>query len=471
MVALNPMPALLNHRDALGPQFGRFAKLPGANRLIHTGVGLVYLFFFLSIYRDYVSYVWGYAGFRFRVLEAWEVIFIAAGVALVSFAMPQRLLRPSAIVIWLMYAFFYVPTMAMTFMIGDFPSGEYIAPLGALTMMMVAISVVSQLPMRAGRTVEMMPGRAFVLTILVLFAAITVLQYIMYREIISFASVEDVYYQRFAASELGGGPVGYARTHYYYVISPTLVAIGLCSRRYRLLLPFGIAGFIFTYMIDASKIALVVPLAMIALYWIAVKTPIGVNLFTGGLTFLTFVCSLFTSQVSFIRFIADLMIVRSISSPAQTYHQYYDLFTQRGYTWWSNVSGIRQLVPPPSGFAHDPAWPTLGLIIGREYYGSTLMNANANPFSGEGVAAAGTLGVVIIGLFMAGWLRAFDLAARGWNRVFALLIAAPLGLCLTNVHLSTLLVSFGGIFWLAVLSLHKPGPRIYQPDGGGGAPQ
>lgn len=447
-------------REAVGPLPWHRRGLHNGSRFLHVGVGLVYLLFFMQIYQSYISYIWGYAGFLYRPLDDWEMAFVTGGVGIVSFAMPQQILRPSSVIIWLMYAFVYVPTMAMTFMLGEYPPATYLAPLGAFTAMMVVMSVVSQLGISEHSGVEAMPSDAFAAVMLALLIVFTAIQYNVYADVISFASVDDVYYQRFAASEVGGGAIGYVRTHYYYAIAPALVAFGLCSSRMRVLLPIGVAGFVFTYMIDASKVALLVPVAMVALYFIATRTSASVNLFTGGLTALTFGCSLLTSQVSFARFLADLVIVRSISVPAQTFHQYYDLFSDRGYTWWSNINGIRLFVPPPAGFANDAQWPVLGLIIGREYYGSTLMNANANPFSGEGVAAAGAFGVIVIGLFVTAWLRTFDLAARGWNRVYVLLIAAPLGLCLTNAHLSTMLLSFGGAFWIVLLALYKPAHRL-----------
>lgn len=446
----------------------RGSGLATRTRFLHAVVGVAYLTFYWLIYRVYISVVWGYAGFLYRPLSAFETIFVVVSVAIVSAATPVKIDRPSSMIYWLMYSFVYVPTMAMTLMIGRRPVEEYILSLSALGLAMVAIAVVIQLPRRQQTPEGGMPSSGFALFMAGGMVVLTIIQLYLYSGAMSFASVDEVYDQRLEISTVDVGYFGYLRTHYYYLISPALMALGLCVRRWRALIVFALAGFVMTYMIEAAKIALLVPIAMVALYLILTRTSASVVLFTGGLTALTFVCSLLAGAVSLVGFLADLLIMRSISVPGQTFHQYQDLFTERGYTYWSSVSGINLLVPPPAGFMRDPQWPQLGVIIGREFYGSTLMNANANPFSGEGVAAAGPVGVIVIGLVVALYLRIFDAAAVGWNKTFGVLIAAPLGLALTNVHLSTLLLSFGGATWLLILHFYKPQASIHSE--GRGAP-
>lgn len=438
-------------------------------RALHASIAVGYLLVFLRVYRDYISVTWAYTGLTYSPLTGGEMILVILGVIAVASAMPPRIKRPSSIILWLMFAFVYVPTVALTPILGDFPSHEYLPALAALTVSLIAACGVSQWGEYQFVEREAIPRGAFLPALLAFFAFCTAVLYTYYRDILSFSSIEDVYYQRFAASEVSTGGISYIRTHYFYVACTGLTALGLCSAKHRFMFPLGALGFLLIYMIEAAKIALLVPIAMTALYFVVRQTRSSVSLYTGGMMVLTAICSLLTSQSSFVRFLADLLLVRSISIPGQTFYQYHDLFAQRGYTFWSNVSGIRWVVSPPAGFAMDQQWPVLGMIIGREYYGSLLLNANANLFAGEGVAAAGPIGVLVIGAFFCAWLRAFDLAAREWNGFFALLIAAPLGLCLTNAHLSTLMLSFGGAFWLLVLTFCKPGKAsqgVHRKTGG-----
>jgi hypothetical protein len=145
--------------------------------------------------------------------------------------------------------------------------------------------------------------------------------------------------------------------------------------------------------------------------------------------------------------------------PGLTFSQYYDLFSAGGFTWWSHIKGLSLLIPAPEAYVEDAAWPNLGYMIGDRLYGSIEYNANANLFSGDGVAAAGPLGVGLIAIVLAIWLVWLDRLSQGWNRGFAILVILPIGLSLTNGHLFTTLLSFGGLFWMVTFYLYKPGRR------------
>jgi hypothetical protein len=156
-------------------------------------------------------------------------------------------------------------------------------------------------------------------------------------------------------------------------------------------------------------------------------------------------------------YIADVILLRAMAIPGGTFVQYFDLFYAEGFTYWSSVTGVGVLVDAPAAFAADPAWPQLGVIVGREYFPwAAGLNHSASLFSGEGAAAAGALGVVVIGAVLATFLKIFDMAARNWAPQFVLVSIAPIAMALSNAHLSTVLVSFGGGFWLVLLGLYRP---------------
>jgi hypothetical protein len=430
-------------------------------RVLQVVAGLSYTFLFYRIYRDYISIEWGYTGLLFRSLTAWETVFVYANIAFLSAALPTRLDRPSSLVIWFLYAFVFVPTLVMTFMIGLHEASQYMPSLTAMTVALTGASIMSarrlpNVPMQ-GRG---LPGPTFVFLMIGAFAASSAVLYYIYRDIIAFSSIEDIYFQRFAASEVSAGLASYVRTYYGYVFAASLVATGLSMARWRFLAPIGVGGFVFSYMIDAQKASLVLPIVMIAVYLSTRFTRNLTAAFTGGLAVVCAMSTLVMNLFGSAKFLVDLIVLRSIAIPAQTYAQYYDLFADRGFTWWSNVRFISSVVPPPSSYSADPFWPVLGYIVGAEYYGaSSRMNANANLFVGEGVAAGGTIGVLGIGLALIVWLRAMDIAMTGWNRLFVLMIMSPIALGLTNAHLSTLLLSFGGLFWLLMFNFYKPDGR------------
>jgi hypothetical protein len=219
----------------------------------------------------------------------------------------------------------------------------------------------------------------------------------------------------------------------------------------------GVAGFVITYAIDAQKLSLLLPVVILLVYGaIALKRNLTL-LYTAALAAVVVVCSVLSSYTFITRTIIDIVVFRSIAVTGQTYSQYYDVFSARGYTWWSNVRGIGLIVPPPEVYRSDPFWPELGRIGGYEYFGGLAggININANPFAGDGIAAAGAVGVVVIGAVMAVWLRVLDVSARRWNEAYVLMVIAPVGLVLANVHFTTALLSFGGVFWIAMFMLYK----------------
>ena len=429
------------------------------SRPLHAVLGLAYLLAYWNVYIGYVSVRWAYAGFLYRPLSLWEIVFAALGVMAVAFFLPTRLRSPSAIIVWLLFSLVYVPTMAQTFMLGERAPSSYVLALAALTVVMILASLVCRQkgPNRespTSRAVEIVPRAELAYGFLAGALLVSVVLLAYYRSILAFADItnsQDIYAARFAAADMTGVVIGYVRIYYGYVFGPTVLAFALISRRYRWFIVPGLACFVISYMIDGSKISLIIPLAMLATYGFIRGARSSVLAMTGAMGALTLVAGLLTGYSAILRLIADLVLLRSIAIPGQQFVLYYDLFASRGYTWWSNVRGISLFVPPPAGFAADPRWPILGQIVGEEYSGiASQNNSNASLFAGEGVAAAGPLGVVVIGLLLAIYLRVLDNAATGWHRVFVLLVIVPTGLALTNIHLSTMLLSFGGAFWVAL---------------------
>jgi hypothetical protein len=410
--------------------------------------GLAYFFTFMFVYYVYISPTWGYTGLYYRPLSLLEWMFDILLVTVVSALLPSRIDKASTLVIWLLYAFVFIPTVSITFMIGINSSGFYITALLALGVAIAACSIMSSnSPMPARLTIEPSP----LLVYFLVFGNIGIFIILLYafNGILSFSGIEDVYAQRSAASEAAGGIIDYGRTYFTYVFCPGVIALGLSNRKYRWMIFLGLAGYVLSYMIEASKIALVTPIIMLAFAIMQRIRAIRTSLFTGMLALGSGIASLFTDYSSLVRFFVDVLLLRSIAIPGQTFSQYYDLFSAKGYTYWSNTKIINLVVPPPAAFRADPAWPVLGRIVGMEFYGnSTDLNANANLFAGEGLAAAGPIGVVAIGLVLAYWLRLIDRYSREWSPAFTMAIMVPIGLGLTNAHLTTFLLSFGGLFWL-----------------------
>ncbi|MEY4241852.1 MAG: hypothetical protein RJA14_1548 [Pseudomonadota bacterium] len=430
---------------------------PALPRVMNVVSALLLLFFFLQVYENYISLVWSYLGMIYRDYRLWELVLTVTQVGLVAAFLPTHLARPSAIVVWMLFAFVFMPTVALTPMLGVHDSLRYVPLLLTLTLVFVGMSVVAQWPLpRQVRGTGLFKAEVD-LAFLAVWGLASLILIISFRNIMSLSSIDDIYFQRALAAEGSGGAIGYVQTYYTYVLTPAVLAIGLTKMR-PLYIACGLAGFLVTYMIDAQKLALVVPVVMLAI-WAAYRWHrTSLALFTGGLAALTAICALLTSHTPLSMLVINVLIFRAIAVPGQVFTQYYDYFSQTGFTWWSNVRGISLIVPPPDALARDPYWPALGRIVGNEYYGQivTGVNANANAFASEGVAAGGLAGLCVIGVLVMAWLRVVDIVSARWSVPLVTLVMLPVALCLANVQLSTVVLSFGGGFWILFLFTARP---------------
>lgn len=437
------------------------APLSGS-RLLFLAISWLYALAIAYAHRAYLSYDWAYVGFDYSPPGPLAVVGALGLISLPIATMPKVMDRPSALILFLLYAIVDVPATIIGAALRYDSFEKYWPILAAMCAVFVFAGVVTQryrptTDPGGGRPVE---AEALTLGLIALWVLTTIIIIAAYRSIMSFASYDQVYEQRFAV-ERSISALGYIRIYHASVFSPALISIGLVNRR---LLPvvMGIAGCIISYMVDAQKTTLVMP-ALIGIVYLSMSSRAtfarSLAAATGFMLALV-VVSLALRGTGPGDFLSSQLIFRTIAIPGLSVMQYYDLFGQAGYTWWSNITGISLIVPPPAAFASDPYWPALGEIVGRAVYGAYgEVNANASMFAGEGAAAAGWIGILVIGVVMTLWLRLLDYAATNWNRTLVILLVVPIGISLTNVHLSTVLMSFGGGLLTVLLMFYKPRRR------------
>ena len=225
-----------------------------------------------------------------------------------------------------------------------------------------------------------------------------------------------------------------------------------------LLVAISTAGCVIMFLISAQRTVILLPPAIALVCFALNKSQLmcASSFLLTALSVSVFLCCAWYEHNIIVGLIATLLVFRTIALPGLTFSQYHDLFANDGFTWWSHIKGLNLLIPAPSSYEMDAAWPNLGYLVGERLYGNIELDANANLFSGDGVAAAGPFGVIVIGLIFAVWLNWLDRASRGWNRSYAMLVILPVALSLTNGHFFTTLLSFGGLFWMLTFYLYKP---------------
>lgn len=302
-----------------------------------------------------------------------------------------------------------------------------------------------------------LPGRRFAQVMLAFWmvGAVTIL--IVYGERLRIVGFGNVYDQR-AVGAAESVTIAYLQTYYLGVICPAVLAIGLLDRKRRWMILVGLAGFVLVYSVAAQKASLFIPAVMFAAF--AAMTTVGRFLSLTATMALLLAAAIDVAIATYAlrgaNWFAAILVHRTLAIPGLTLTQYDHLFREVGFTFWTHVRGVSSILTPPEALRSNPLWPGLGYLVGENAYGDPKINVNANLFSSDGVAAAGAIGVVVIGVVFAAWLKALDWAARGWDHRFVVLVLTPVAISLTNGPLFTILLSFGGIFWTVLFAAYKP---------------
>jgi hypothetical protein len=406
----------------------------------------------LAFHFAYVNYVivdWAYWGFTYRQPDPLEFLFVAFLVTFGAVIMPTMLARASSIILLLIYQMVYIPTVMVTLSLDTDRIERYGPALVSLAAAFAMACIASRRQLKVDFTVARIPGLALHLFFW-LICSLTLS--ISYWSIIHFANLDETYQQRVLGASTGP-LIGYMQTYLENVFSPGLIAIGLVRRRLWLVI-LGVIGCLLIYAITAQRTAFLLPVAIFGTFWLLRrKNPIFRStavpmVVVAGMMFLS---ASFYEQSGIAALICLYLTGRTVAVPGLTFSQYYDFFSQNNFTWWSHVKGFSSLVAAPVNLSGDPLWPQLGLLIGEHLYKNPAVNVNANLYS-SGLAAAGIFGVIAIGFVAAVWLRLLDRASAGLDSTFVILAVLPVGLTLTNAPFATVMLSFGGLFWLILFS-------------------
>lgn len=427
------------------------------SRLLVIAAALFYGYSLQYAHVNYLHPEWGYFGFSYRPPDTVELLIMYGLLAAGSALLPTALARPSSIVVLLLFVVVYVPTVVVTLGLDADRVTKYGPSLGLLCIAFMAVCVGARRRQDSrGSHGSRLPGDVFCAIIVALWGICCTVLIAKYGSVMRFVGIDEIYDQRVVGASTSLA-IGYLQTYFGNVINPTLMALGLLRRRWWLT-ALGVTGCLIMFMISAQKTIIMLPVALYAIHF-AMQRPAVFRTTAFGLVALAvtviWMSSAYVDNLV-VTLAASMLVFRTLALPGLTFSQYYDLFSEGGFTWWSHVKGLNLLIPTPESYVEDELWPNLGYMIGERLYGSVDYNGNANLFSGDGVAAAGALGVGVIGLVLAIWLFWLDKASRGWDRRFAILVTLPIALALTNGHFFTTLLSFGGLFWMLTFFLYKP---------------
>lgn len=394
---------------------------------------------------------WPEYGFSYGGVSPFEAFFIFSAILIWSVVLPKRIDRPSSLFLIIIYFFVCVPGVVA--MVGlDMPSGRFDYLLLSLMIGFAFACIVVRVFSWRGSAREV--PRHFLLFLAISWSICLAFLLFSFSSIMSFSALDAIYSQRERGAAVNLFQ-GYAQTYFGYVFSPALLAFGLFEKRYLLIIA-GFFGSIILYMITAEKAVFLYPFFVVVLFAI-LKKQIKI------MTYAIFIASVFSvtlffsvffySDSSIARFVSWYLGVRSLLVPGVFITLYSEYFGEHGHTLWGHIRGISLLSDTPSVYLSDPRWPSIGLLVGEDYLGFPLLNANANFIASDGVASFGLTGVFVVLLLFSLFLILLDRSSRGIQPSLIIPLLVPLSLTLTNGSLFTALTSFGGVFWILCLIL------------------
>lgn len=437
---------------------GLFHKYFWSSRLFFVFGAIAYIASLNMALVVYLEPTWDYYGFAYVAPGFATIVFQMILVGAVLMFAPLVIDRPSKIIYTPLLLIVFIPSVVICLAQPD-GLNEYGVNLSFLALAFVFASLATRFEHKKIRSVlsDALPNNVFMRSFAIAWVVMGGILVVYYGSIMQFVGETDIYEQREVGASLNIW-LGYVQTYYTSVICVALFSLGLMRKKFGYI-ALGIIGSVIVYMIDAQRTPLLMPL----LIWLAHKAINSRIEFFRSSAFVCFcvtvaviACLVFQNNSIFFDEMTKYIVHRTIALPGLTFAQYTDVFGQSGYTLWSHVKGVGLIVDPPDAYQHLQSWPKLGNIVGDLIYSNPTWNVNANLFSGDGIAAAGGIGVLVIGGIFALYLIALDRASQNWNRELSMLFCVPLGITLTNGHFFTFLLSFGGGFWLLCFYLYKP---------------
>jgi hypothetical protein len=444
----------------------RMHSLPAA-RILSVSYARLRLIAFTAAYFGafawmYIAYVSDYANLGFGYQADWPLYDIVT-VTLLAIApaiwIPTAFNRPSAVFIYFQYFLIYIPALWMT-------RHSILPILGAADQTLISVTLAISMIILAWLPYRMplvrinsmrLHGQVVWGAIYASAALLLIVLVVTLGGNFHLVGLADIYALRQDTSDLidesGSAFAKYAFNWLNGLVLPLIFARAVSRSRYLELLAvtgcyvflFGIWGaktslfspiLLAATSIWASRGPSRMPLLMIAAFMLALLVPVLLP-FEDGL-----------GALIKLWWVA-IVDMRTFSIPGLSIPQYFDFFSSHPLTFGSHVTGI-------SWFINYPYDIDIPRTIGYYYYGQQELTANATFWSQDGLAALGTVGIVIVTFLAAFVLWLLDSVTQGLQMRFV--VTALLGtiLSFTNTSLFTTLLTGGlGLFILVCVLMPR----------------
>lgn len=362
--------------------------------------------------------------------------------------LPLQLKRFSDYFLWMVFYFIYAPSLLFIPLQGLLPDD------GLLLVCALGISFnVMRLLARYRVRLKAIKASRSTLTVVFFGTYVTLNAYVLsvYGGSLHLADFANVYDQRSLAGDLSvGSLVGYATGMLSGAFNPLLMAVGLVERRWRWFL-LGAAGQIFMYSTFALKSILLTTLLTPLFYYFLVRrrciTSMRLGLLVAGscIVPLALIPLLSTTAGGIPELVVSLIFMRTYGLAGALTGVYADFFSSHPLTYFSHINIV-------SSFIKYPYDQSVGEEVGLALVGSPL-DANANFWATDGIAALGDVGVVLVGVVVGTFLMLANSMLIPRQRRVAFLGFIPFIMTISNTSIFTSLLSDGGGLLLVMVYL------------------
>ena len=429
-----------------------FAILRSRRIMLALGVAL-YAWLFLFTYEQWLSPVFGYLGFTYSEPQTGDLVLAWALCILPCLWMPIDVTRPSMLIYWILYLVVYVPSMFVPFLVKLRPPEEVAMMAGTLALGLFLIGLSYRFPLYRVAP-RQIPPRLFWILLFAFTAVMVIAVVLVFKGKMRLVSMEDIYGQRAEAKAVAKGSfIGYPISLLQGMIAPFFMTFGLVKRRYWIY-GVGVCIQVLIYACLASKSALASVVFSVAFYVLLRLSRRGFGLtLSWSLGGLLGVLAVATSGkastiAGLVSKLASVVLLRTIGIPGLLAAQYQCFFANHPLTYLSHVNGVNWLITYPYS-------QSLGVTVGYYYSGDVDLNANANLWMTDGIAAFGLPGILFISALCAVVFWMVDSASQRHSVLFGAATLTFAALSLANVSLFTVLIS-GGLIPLMVMLLVMP---------------
>jgi hypothetical protein len=406
----------------------------------------------------FVAPLYYYLGIPYSEIDATEHFWLVAVVMFASLFLPHEYQRPSGFVGWLLFVFCFVPSIVLSTILGVLRPDVLLQLQLSLCIGMVGILIIPSPDSTFFPITAVAPTNFWFVLLLLYFGSVGLIVAFNYGNM-KIVGMADVYVQRFAANS-DVGISAYAMGILSGALDPFLMAIGLVNRK-PVLLALGAVGQVVVYAVLAQKIVLLSVLYVPGFFYLLGadnfrQNPKSAPLLRIGalsIALLLVGCGSMSlsanSNSSVFKEVGALLLMRQFSLPGGLVAQYGAFFTDHPLTYFTHINIVKAVFG--ATYTRD-----VGLEIGSYLAnGGIGMNANANFFARDGIAALYLIGPATMGIVVGLCLRIFDMIIGDEHLAVAGLTLTAFGFSLTQSSFFTSLLTGGGLLCLLILYWYR----------------